>query len=289
MRKIFRAFWQVITFPFRFIYWLLSIEDFIFAVRSPEDDDTPIGGVISKVFDNPSGAFEHLVALRNNVFRSVIVLAMATGLAFYFNTTILEFLARPMEGGMEALVAIDVTEPVGTVMRVSLLTGFLITFPYIAYQVWLFWAPGMLKRRNRITSLFAIPASVFLFYSGVLFAYFLLLPQALPFLLNFMGINTIPRPTSYIKFTTSLMFWIGIAFQLPLVLPLLTRMGVIRAEVLAQQWRLAIIIIAVVAAMITPTVDPVNMALVMGPLSALYFLSVGFAMLAQRGRSIEEA
>jgi sec-independent protein translocase protein TatC len=110
------------------------------------------------------------------------------------------------------------------------------------------------------------------------------MPSALPWLLSFMGMTTIPRPLSYIQFTTGLMFWIGAAFEFPLIIYVLARVGLIKAEVLAKQWRLAVVVIAIVAAAITPTIDPVNMSLVMGPMIVLYFLSIGLAKLAQRGR-----
>jgi sec-independent protein translocase protein TatC len=113
------------------------------------------------------------------------------------------------------------------------------------------------------------------------FAYFVMLPTALPFMLNFMGITTIPRPSSYIKFVTSLMFWIGIAFEFPLVIFLMAKLGWVKARVLAKQWRIAIVIIAVVGALITPTVDPVNMTLVMLPMIVLYAFSILLAFIAQ--------
>ena len=127
-----------------------------------------------------------------------------------------------------------------------------------------------------------MPAVVFFFLGGMAFAYFVMLPVALPFLLNFMGITTVPRPASYIGFTTGLMFWIGIAFQFPLLIFLLAGLGLVKAELLIKQWRLAIVLIAVLSAAITPTIDPVSMSLVMGPLTLLYFLSIGFALVAQR-------
>ena len=107
---------------------------------------------------------------------------------------------------------------------------------------------------------------------------------ALPFLLDFMDIPTAIRPASYIKFVTSLLFWIGIAFEFPLIIFGLAGMGIVRAENLLRQWRIAIVVIAIVSAMITPTIDPVNMALVMGPMIILYFLSVGLAFIAQGKR-----
>jgi sec-independent protein translocase protein TatC len=84
------------------------------------------------------------------------------------------------------------------------------------------------------------------------------------------------------------MFWVGIAFEFPLVIYVLASFGLIKARMLLQQWRLAVVIIAVLAAAITPTVDPVNMSLVMGPMILLYFLSIGLASLAQRGRQKTE-
>jgi len=286
MRKILRAIWFIITAPFRFIFWLLSIKDFFYAFSPEKEDDTALPDVVTKVVENPGGMLEHIAELRKHLFRAAVFLTMATALALTFNRQILEFLAFPLEGGMESLVAIEVTEPIGTVMRVSLLTGFAISFPFIAYQIWLFIAPAIIERRNRFFSLLAIPIATLFFLGGMAFAFFVMLPAALPFLLNFMGINTVPRPSSYIKFVTGIMFWIGIAFEFPLVIFLLAKLGWIKAEMLIQQWRLAIVIIAIVAAMITPTIDPVNMALVMGPLIVLYFLSIFLAKIAERGRPI---
>jgi sec-independent protein translocase protein TatC len=116
-----------------------------------------------------------------------------------------------------------------------------------------------------------------------------MLPTALPFLLDFLGIATKLRPASYFDFVTSLMFWIGVAFEFPLVIFGISAMGFIQPKTLLKQWRLAVVIISVLAALITPTVDPVNMALVMGPMTGLYFLSILFSWLAQiTSRSIEK-
>jgi sec-independent protein translocase protein TatC len=111
-----------------------------------------------------------------------------------------------------------------------------------------------------------------------------MLPAALQFLLDFMNITTVPRPANYISFVTNLMFWIGIAFQFPLLIYALAAVGFLRARTLINGWRFAIIGIAILAAMVTPTVDPVNMALVMAPMIFLYFLSIGLAWIAQKTR-----
>ncbi|MBN2548183.1 MAG: twin-arginine translocase subunit TatC [Anaerolineales bacterium] len=285
MKKTLRLLWSILTAPFKFAFWLTSIKD-LFAVFRESVEEGSLPEAVNKVIDNPFSIMEHLSALRNNLVRAVLILAAATGLALYYNYYILDFLSKPIEGGIDALVAIDVTEPIGTVMRVALFAGFAVTFPYLAYQIWLFVAPAVISRRRRFFSLVAIPAATLLFAGGVLFAYYILLPRALPFLLNFMGIKTIPRPSSYITFTVGLMFWIGIFFEFPLVMLFSAALGWVKAEMLAQQWRLAIVIITVIAALITPTVDPVNMSLVAGPMIILYFFGVGLAFIGQGGRSL---
>jgi sec-independent protein translocase protein TatC len=289
MRNTFRLIWRILTAPFRLIAWIIRtiwrwIANTTAEVReffTQEVEDAPVAEALNKAIDHPTEILAHLDALRKHLLRSVLALAITTAFSFTFFQQILAVLSRPLKGGMESLVAIEVTEPIGTVMRVSLLTGFAMAFPYIALEIWLFIAPG-LSRRSRIYGLLAIPVATLFFIGGMAFAYFFMLPTALPFLLNFMGIHTIPRPSSYVKFVTSLMFWIGVAFEFPLVIFLMAKLGWVKAKMLAQQWRLAIVIIAVAAALITPTVDPVNMSLVMLPMIVLYFFSVFLAWIAQR-------
>ena len=284
-----RRFFYFITTPFRFIFKLIRsiIHWFITRIRgivfffTHEIEDSPLPDALAKAVQNPQGIFENLNDLRKHLIRMVLAVALTTGLSLVFNHQILTSLSAPLPGGLESLVAIEVTEPIGTVMRVALLSGFALAFPYIAFEVWWFMAPG-LHVTSRRWSLLAIPISVLFFLGGMAFSFYVLLPAALPFMLNFMGIATIPRPSNYIVFVTGLMFWIGVAFEFPLVIFLLAKLRLVSARQLIQQWRLAIVIIAVIAAMVTPTVDPVNMALVMGPLIVLYFLSIGLAKIARR-------
>jgi sec-independent protein translocase protein TatC len=292
MRKFFRATLRIITAPFRFIFWIFRI---IFrwlagvfnnmrVFFSEEPEDAPLPDAFAKSIANPLGILEHLNALRKHLFRALVFLVVTTALAFTFIQPILAFLSSPLEGGLESLTAIDVTEPLGTVMRVALLGGFALAFPYIALELWMFIAPGI-SRRSRFFSLLAIPIATLFFMGGMAFAFYVMMPTALPFLLNFAGITTIPRPSSYIKFVTGLMFWLGVAFEFPLVIYLLASLGMVNSKMLLDQWRLAIVVIALISAAITPTVDPVNMALVMGPMIVLYFLSIGLAKIAQRNRT----
>ena len=115
-------------------------------------------------------------------------------------------------------------------------------------------------------------------------AYCIMLPAALDFLLDFMGIVTVPRPANYIRFVTGLMFWIGVSFQFPLIIYTLAAIGFVRARTLWEGWRIAVVGIAVLAAAVTPTVDPINMGLVMAPMIVLYLIGVILATIAEHGR-----
>jgi sec-independent protein translocase protein TatC len=172
-------------------------------------------------------------------------------------------------------------------MKVSLLSGFTLAFPLLIFEIWLFAAPG-LKRGERIFSLIAIPFALAFFVGGMAFAYYIMLPVALPFLLSFQGIQAIPRPYSYFPFVTNMLFWLGVGFEFPLAILVLARLGVVHYKDLAKQWRIAIVIIAVAAAAVTTTVDPVNMGIVMVPLAVLYFLSIGFAFIAEKRKKKPE-
>ena len=297
MRNFFRSLWWLITLPFRLIYWLFrklyqGAQNFVQQLReflTYEPEDEPLPDTFQKVASDPRGLLPHLNALRKHLFRAVIFLAMTTALSFTFANQILGFLTAPLPNGMESIQAIEVTEPISVLMRISLLSGFVLALPYIVLEMILFVGPG-LHRRTRLFLVFAgIPAATFLFILGMAFAFYVMLPTALPFLLGILDFQTNIRASSYVKFVTGVMFWIGIIFQLPLFIYVAARIGLVRADTLLHQWRLAIILIAVVAAAITPTVDPVNMAIVMAPLILLYFLSIGLAYIAQRGRIPKDA
>ena len=290
MRKFWIALWRVVTFPFRAIWWLVSIPVRLykkaFAFLTFEPEDRPIVDAFADTVKKPSALMGHLESLRKHLFRMLIAVAFGILLCATYTTQIVDFLAKPV-GGINTLKAIDVTESVGVFMRVALLGGFAVALPYLAFEVWLFAAPGLSARARRL-GLLGIPLAEVFFVSGIAFSYIFLLPTALPFLLNFMGIQTIPRPSSYINFVTGLMFWIGVSFEFPLIIYVLTLMGIVKPPTLARNWRIAVIVIAVLAAAITPTVDPVNMTLVMAPMIMLYFLSIGMSHLALIGRKRPE-
>lgn len=222
--------------------------------------------------------WSHIGELRARLLRAVIALVLTTLLSFAFAEKIIRFLAVPI-GGLENLLAIEVTENVGVFMRVSLLSGFIFALPFIVYQILAFIVPG-LKQSERKWLYLAIPVATILFMGGVAFANFVMLPTAIPFLVNFLGTPTTPRLSNYLNFVTNLMFWIGLSFEAPLVIFILAKLKLVTPKGLLKQWRIAIVIISIMAAVISPTVDPINMGLVMLPLIMLYLLSILFAVFA---------
>lgn len=223
---------------------------------------------------------EHLNELRIRLFKAFLVLCMTTSLNFLFSNLVIQYLATPI-GGIDKLVSIELTENIAIFMRVSLLSGVVLGMPFIVYQIMAFILPG-LKKKEKAWLMTMVPFATLLFVGGILFTWFVMLPSAIPFLTNFIGITTQVRPENYFDFITRLMFWIGICFELPLVIMFLAKMNVVTAKKLLSGWRYAFVAMAIISAAVTPTVDPVNMGLVMLPLVALYIISVVLARIVER-------
>ena len=289
MRKFFSTLWRKITAPFRFVGKIISTPfkgwKKLKAFLNEEPEEHSLIDTTTSAFQSSearASLFDHIEVLRKHLFRIILALVITVGLSFLFTQGLIDYLAQPI-GGIDKLRAIDPTESISVFMRVALMSGVIIAIPYIAFEFWLFLAPG-LKPRSKKFGLVGIPLATLLFVAGVAFSYYVLLPAALPYLLNFMGIQAELRPSSYFNFILNVIFWIGVSFEFPLVIYVLSAAGFVKPDVLKEQWRLAIIIIAILAAVITPTVDPVNMALVMLPMSLLYFVSIGLSYLAYNER-----
>ena len=223
---------------------------------------------------------QHLEELRRRAFKACAALVVAILFSFPFAERLLDLLAAPV-GGIKALVSIEITENVAVFMRVSLLSGVALAMPVIVYQALRFVLPALTQRERRWV-LLAVPIASLLFGAGIGFTWYVMLPTAVPFLTNFLGIPTRVRPHNYVRFATSLMFWIGLSFEMPMVVLFLAKLKLITAAQLTRYWRHAVVAMAIMAAVITPTVDPVNMVLVMLPLAGLYGISMGLAAIAGR-------
>jgi len=231
--------------------------------------------------DSSMPLLEHLDEMRQRLFKAAAALVVTTGVSFIFAGQLVDILAAPI-GGRKSLVSIEVTENMAIFMRVSMLSGVVLAMPVLVYQLVRFVLPGLTDREKRWL-LLGVPFASLLFLSGVFFTWYVMLPAALPFLMNFLGITTQVRPNNYFEFATSLMFWIGLAFEMPLVVMFLAKLGFVKSSQLIKYWRHAVVVMAIVAAIVTPTVDPINMSLVMLPLGGLYVVSIILAAIAGRG------
>ena len=221
---------------------------------------------------------EHLEELRDRLIKSAIAVIVCTFLVAAFTNQILLLLIKPYG---ERLQILGPTEGIAVFFRVALTGGLVLAMPFLIYQFLMFVLPGLEESEKRYIR-WGVPFATILFLIGVAFAWFILIPTAIGFLSTFQQdvFKTEWQSQKYIPFVTSLIFWIGVSFETPLILFIMTKVGLVTPQFLAKQWRFAVIIIAIVAAMITPTVDPFNMALVMLPLFGLYGVSILLSYLA---------
>lgn len=226
------------------------------------------------------GIFEHLAELRNRLLIAALALVIGTIGGVIVAAPVLEFLQQPYG---RPFTVLGPTGGVVAYFRVALMVGAILAVPIITYEILMFLMPGLTRKEKRFV-LAGLPAVTGLFVIGIAFAWFVLIPPALGFLEGFQPTLFKPEWTAdlYLGFVTSLVFWMGVAFQTPLVFFIVSLLGMVTAGVLVQNWRIAIVGSAIAAAAITPTVDPVNMMLVMGPLLALYVLSILLVMIGRR-------
>ena len=233
---------------------------------------------------------EHLDELRRRLMFVVVFVVLAMIVAFVFRDPVLRFLLEPGFGDVGGMpIATEVLETISVTFKVTLLVGFVASLPVVLYQVIMFVSPG-LTRRERGYLFLLLPGVLVAFGAGVAFAYYILLPPALGFLFVFQGdlVDIQPRIASYINLITTLMFWMGVVFQIPIVTFTLARFGVVTPRWLGRFRRVAVVLAFVAAAIITPTFDPVNQTLVAVPIIVLYEFGVVLARLGQRLRRRSE-
>jgi len=227
----------------------------------------------------------HILEIRSRLLKSVIAVLITTIVAFIFAKQIFEVLIWPT-GGIH-LIFIEMTEMIGTYMRVSLAAGITLAMPYLTYHIIMFVSPALTKREKKYVYLI-IPWVALMFLSGVIFGYFVLLPPAMKFLITFGSDIATPQIKigNYISLVTRLLLAIGLVFEMPVVTTFLARIGVISSQWLARKRKIAILIAFILGAIITPTFDPINQTLVAIPLIVLYEISIWLAKIFQKKRAI---
>lgn len=260
----------------------LSLEQ---ARRAWSANDSPLYDLVQIMY----GAVEHLVELRRRIFTimgAMLVGAIAAGI---FVDRILKLLQRP--AGEATWIFLRPTDMIWVRMEVIFSAAIVLALPVLLYQVLMFIRPALENPQEiavfRALGLIGAPLVILFFAAGLTFAYLLLLPVMLPFLLGTGSDIATPswdiRP--YYSFVLTVLLWIGAAFETPLVMTLLARLGLVSPKMMTKQWRYAVVGVAFVAAAITPTVDPINMAFVMMPLLGLYFLGILMARAVYKPRA----
>lgn len=228
---------------------------------------------------------QHLTELRKRLLWVLVIMAAGMGICYLFVDQIYDFLVAPLADAMgpydsRRLIYTGLTEAFFTSLKVTFFAGVFVTFPFLLWQIWLFIAPGLYKaeRNAFLPFLVATPA---LFFLGGACLYYLVLPMALPFFLSFqttpaetaLPIQLEARVSEYLNLLMTLIFSFGLCFEMPVLLALMGKMGMITAETLSKQRRYAIVIIFVVAAILTPP-DILSQVLLAVPLLLLYELSI---------------
>ena len=232
---------------------------------------------------------QHLQELRRRLIWSVMAVLICTGVAFAFHEQILTLLMEPAQGFTdipnEKPIYTDLTEFIGVAMKASLLVGLFASLPLVLYQVVMFAAPGLTPKERRYLYIL-LPVSLLAFAGGAAFGYRILFPPAVDFLLSFGSDVATPyiRIGNYVGLMLSLLFWMGIVFETPVVLFFLSKIGVVTPEFLARHRRFAIVIAFILGALITPTFDPINQSFVAVPIIVLYEVGIWLAKLGSRGR-----
>jgi len=222
----------------------------------------------------------HLGELRHRLLKCVIALAITTVISFIFAEDIFQILISP--AGDINLIFIEMTEMIGTYMKVSLASGIVLAMPYLVYQLIMFVSPALTRREKKYIYLI-LPWITLMFAAGIAFGYFILIPPATKFLLTFgSGIATPQiKIGNYISIVARLLVATGAVFETPVIITFLAKLGIVKPKMLSSKRRHAIVIAFILAAIITPTFDPVNQSLVAIPLIVLYEMSIWLAKLVQ--------
>lgn len=217
----------------------------------------------------------HLEELRKRLWGCLAVIMLASMIGFAWTGRLIEWLKRPAGPVLGRLVFFSPPEAFLAYMKVAITVGLFISAPVILAQVWAFVSPGLTARERRYGFGFIWWGSVS-FLTGGAFAYWALLPVSLRFLLSFGGgqVEPVISISRYLSFTTMMILSCGLAFQLPLVMFVLARLGLVSAHMLRQKWRHAVVAIVVAAAILTPTADVATLLLLAVPMLALYELSI---------------
>jgi sec-independent protein translocase protein TatC len=230
---------------------------------------------------------EHLTELRKRLVRAIGAIILGMIAAFIGKDYVFEAINRPLEGsGLDAeLVTLGVAEPFMTVLKVSIYAGLLVSLPVVLYEFWAFIMPALYEKEKKRVLPYVFFTFI-LFAAGVVFAYFLVLPVGLRFLVGYGGemFTQQLRASEYISFVAAFLLSFGVVFEIPAVVLLLSVADIVSAKGLRKGRKYAILVIAVASMVLTPSGDPLTMTMMMGPLFVLYEFGILLASLTERRR-----
>ena len=239
--------------------------------------------------------FDHLAELRKRILYSLAAIGVGLCVGLYYSERAFEFLARPMLKALRDAKVIDrliYTSPLGPLhllITVGLYVGIVLALPFVLYQLWLFVAPGLYRHERRAALTFIISAVV-LCLAGMAFGYWVMMPLTLNFLLSFHGPFTpLISMNDYFDLTLVILLGLGLVFQLPIVIFFLSLFGIVTPRFLWKNFRYAVLVIAIVAAVVTPTTDALTMTIFMAPMLVLYLLGIGVSALVVRRKRRADA
>jgi sec-independent protein translocase protein TatC len=227
---------------------------------------------------------EHLQELRDRIFKAGAVVLVTTAIGLYFAQRIINFLLEPAKHAYKDfhLIQLKPLDYLGVYFKVGLMTGLILAMPWIVYQVLAYVVPA-LTRTERKWVFPILTLATLLFAGGVVFAYYIVVPRALDFLLNFGREQATPmyQVNTYVDFIVRIVFWIGVMFELPIIMMAPAAFGVITPRRYLKWWRYAIVLGFVAAAAVIPNISPIEQVSVAVPIIMLYFVGVGLAWLVQ--------
>lgn len=247
-----------------------------------------------------SPLINHLIELKARVLRACAVWLLATVLCYFYAAEIYQFFLQPLTTAFDGaagrrLIATNLTETFVTYIKLALYGGFFVAFPYIAMELYLFMAPGLFKHEKRMLAPYLAAAPI-LFFLGAAMAYIYVMPKAWQFFLSFeipAGTAALPlvleaKVSEYMGLVMHIVLAFGLSFQLPILLTLCIRFGLLSTESLVRGRRYAIVILLTIAAFITPP-DILSQILLFMPLYALYELTIPLGRIIERKRQRDTA